>query len=589
MTNRLMTLLLAGGLLAGMSGGLLALPADTNSSPQAKTVADFRLPDLQGKTVSLSGFSNGKAVVVLFLGTECPINNAYLPRLAELYREYSPKGVQFVGINSNRQDTIERMKAHAARYEIPFPVLRDENAVVADQLHARRVPEVVVLDGQRKVRYQGRISDQFGVGYKRAQATREDLAVALDELLAGKPVSQPTTAVAGCLIAREVKAKSGSEVTFTTHVASILQKHCQECHRPGQVGPMPLVSYDDASNWSEMVREVLTDGRMPPWHADPRFGEFSNDRRLPAEARKTLLDWIDAGCPKGNDKDMPPARQWVEGWSIGKPDMLFTMQEDFDVPAKRPKNGIEYQYISVKTNFTEDKWIERAEAKPGAPEVVHHIILFIVPPGLKFIPQLGNAPVLCGTAPGDMPMVMPPGMAKKIPAGSELVFQMHYTPNGRAQKDRSSVGIVFAKQPPDRQVHTMPIATPPPSLRIPAGADNHQVESSWTFPGDGQILSFMPHMHLRGKDFLVESIAPDSKKETLLSIPRFDFNWQSVYRYTRPIPVAKGTKIHCVAHFDNSAKNLSNPDPSQEVRWGDQTWEEMMIGWMDFVLDPRTK
>jgi hypothetical protein len=468
-------------------------------------------------------------------------------------------------------------------------VLKDEGNVIADRLGARRTPEVLVLDAERHDSYQGRIDDQFGVGYKRAQPTRRDLALALDELLAGKPVSVPTTPVAGCLIARVGKPNAGGAVTFSNQVVRILQKNCQECHRPGQIGPMALLTYDDALSWSETIREVLQDGRMPPWHADPRYGHWANDRRLPPEDRATLLAWLDQGCPKGEEKDLPPPRQFVEGWRIGQPDMVFTMPEEFEVPAATPKGGVPYQHIYVKTNFTEDRWVVRAEAKAGATEVVHHIVVFIVPPGLTFIPKMGNAPVLCGTAPGDMPLILPPGMAKKVPKGSELVFQMHYTPNGRAQKDRSSVGVVFAKEPPTHRVQTMPIATMPGTLRIPPGADNHRVESWFPLRQDGLLVAFMPHMHLRGKDFLYEAVYPDGKTETLLSIPRYDFNWQSVYRAATPVAVPKGTRIHCVAHFDNSANNPNNPDPTQLVRWGDQTWEEMMIGWLDFVYTEKAQ
>jgi hypothetical protein len=366
-------------------------------------------------------------------------------------------------------------------------------------------------------------------------------------------------------------------------VAAILQKNCQECHRPGQIGPFSLLTYDDAVAWADTIREVIEDQRMPPWYADPRYGHFANDRRLGPEDRKTLLGWLHNGTPKGNDKDLPPPRKFESDWTIGKPDLILSMPEEFAVPATAPKNGIEYQFINIKTNFKEDRWVVRAEAKAGAPEVVHHIVMFIVEPGRKFVPKAGNAPVLCGTAPGDMPLILPPGTAKKIPTGSDLIFQMHYTPNGKAQKDRSSVGIIFAKEPPRRRVQTWPIHNP--GLWIPAGADNYEMEASFKFKEDGYILNFMPHMHLRGKDFLYEAIYPDGKKEILLSVPRFNFGWQSVYRLAKPLPMPKGTTIHCVAHYDNSAKNPNNPDPTQAVFWGDQTWEEMMIGWMDFYYD----
>jgi peroxiredoxin len=577
------TVLLGVGVLAVLACGRIPLHGDEATSSLGKAAPSFALSDQDGKKVALGDFKGRKAIVLLFLGTECPINNAFLPRLAELSQVYGERGVQFLGLNANRQDTPQRIRDHARRYGIPFPVLRDEGAIVADQLGARRTPEVFVLDGECKVRYQGRIDDQFGIGFNRGKPSRNDLAEALDELLAGKPVSQPTTPVAGCIIGRAQKPRGDGSITFTNQVARILQKNCQECHRPTQIGPMALLSYDDAVSWAEMIREVVRDDRMPPWHADPKHGVYRNDRRMSPEDRATLLQWIELGCPRGDEKDLPPPRQYVEGWRIGKPDVVFTMPVEYDVPAKGPKAGIPYRYFEVETKFDEDRWVERAEARPGASEVVHHIIVFIVPPGLKFNARLGNAPVLCGTAPGDMPLILQPGKAKLIPKGSKLVFQMHYTPNGRALTDRSSVGITFAKSPPTHRVHVMPITTNPGTLVIPPGDDNYKAESAWTFREDGYVLSWMPHMHLRGKDFLVEAEYPDGKKETLLSIPRYDFNWQSVYRYAEPKFVPKGTRIHCVAHFDNSAKNPNNPDPTVKVRWGDQTWEEMMIGWMDFV------
>jgi hypothetical protein len=336
-----------------------------------------------------------------------------------------------------------------------------------------------------------------------------------------------------------------------------------------------------------MIREVVSDNRMPPWHADPRHGEFSNDRRLSLQDRKALLAWIDQGTPRGNPKDLPPPREFVEGWKIGKPDVVLTMTEAFAVPAEMPRGGVPYKYFPVETNFPEDRWVVRAEAKAGAAEVVHHIIVFVVPPGQRFFPGNPGTPTLSGTAPGDMPMILPPGMAKRVPKGSRLVFQMHYTPNGKAQKDRSSVGLVFARGPVTHEVKTKPVHNL--AIMIPPGADNHKVEATYRFPTDGQVISFMPHMHLRGKSFEYRAVYPDGKEQVLLSVPRFDFNWQSVYRLKRPLPMPAGTRLHCVAHFDNSAGNLNNPDPRAAVFWGDQTWEEMMIGWTDIAYDRKAE
>jgi hypothetical protein len=350
---------------------------------------------------------------------------------------------------------------------------------------------------------------------------------------------------------------------------------------------MSLLTYDDAMAWSDTIREVIAERRMPPWHADPRYGKFSNDRSLSKEDRETLLAWIDRGTPSGDDKDLPPPRRFPEGWTIGKPDLVVKMPREYAVPARAPRDGVPYQHFTVDPGFKEDRWIEKAEAKAGAASVVHHIVVFIQPKGELFNPDAPGA-VLCGTAPGDMPLRLPDGFAKKIPAGARLVFQMHYTPNGKPQKDQSSLGLIFAKKPPRHRVFTKPIYNGSFITRfdkIPARAENYRIEAEHVFERDAHVMHFMPHMHLRGKDFLYEAIYPDGKKEILLSVPHYNFGWQSAYRLAEPAAMPRGTKLHCVAHFDNSAKNPNNPDPDKTVHWGDQTWEEMMIGWIDYYND----
>ncbi|HXG11691.1 MAG TPA: redoxin domain-containing protein [Gemmataceae bacterium] len=583
MAKRLLAVLMAATLL-GVGLGQLALSEEKASSNIGKRVSNFTLTDPRDqKQVCLADLKDKKAVAVIFVGTECPINNSYMPRLVELHKEYADQGVQFLAVNSNVQDTAERVAAHARKYEIPFPVLKDEGNVVADQFGAVRTPEAFLLDAEGRIVYRGRIDDQYGIRIQRPRPTTRELADAIDAVLAGKPVPTPTAPVAGCIIARAARPKETGTVTYAKDVARIIQNRCQECHRPGQIGPMPLLTYRQVQAWSETIREVIEEGRMPPWHADPNIGQFSNDRRLTKEEKETLLAWIEQGCPKGDDKDLPPPRQFDPNWKIGTPDLVVSMPEEFEVPAVTPKNGVPYKYFTVDPGFTEDKWVVRAESKPGAPEVVHHIIVFISPPGQAFFPGSRGGRVLCGTAPGDTALMLPEGVGKRIPAGSKLVFQMHYTPNGRAQKDRSSVAMIFAKEPPPREAITIPVGNP--MIRIPPGADNHRVESEFTLKTDGYILSFMPHMHLRGKDFLYEAIHPDGRTEVLLSVPKYDFNWQSSYRLAKPYFLPKGGKIHCVAHFDNSEKNPNNPDPTKEVRWGDQTWEEMMIGWTEVMFD----
>jgi peroxiredoxin/mono/diheme cytochrome c family protein len=572
--------------------GILVAPRTIPVRVEGPKAADFCLQDPRDQgMVTLSGLlEKKKAVVLVFLGTECVLNNQYLPVLIEMHKDYSGKGVAFVGINSNTQDSRESVATHARRCAIPFPVVKDAGNKVADQLGARRTPETIIVDSFGIIRYQGRIDDQFGIGYARpGKPTRRDLAIALDEILAGQAVSVQRTEVSGCRIGRVAKPRETGRITYAKQISRILQNNCQECHRPGQVAPMSLLTFDDALAWSDTIREVITQGRMPPWYADPHYGKFSNDRRLPPEDKETLLHWLDNGTPRGDDKDLPPPRRFPEGWNIGEPDLIVRMPEPFKVPAKT-EGGIDYQYIVVDPGFKEDRWIQRAEIRPGAPSVVHHSVVLVLKAGKKLdINDLVEPGIiLCGYGPGEMPTELPEGLAKKVPAGAKLVFQMHYTPNGKAQSDQTSVALVFAKKPPRHRVITAPIY----SLRflywcdhIPPGADNYKMESEQTFWHDAHLLDFMPHMHLRGKDFLYEAIYPNGKKETLLSVPRYNFDWQSIYRLAEPLPIPKYTKIHCIAHFDNSANNPNNPDPKRIVFWGYQTWDEMMTGWIDFYFD----
>jgi hypothetical protein len=353
---------------------------------------------------------------------------------------------------------------------------------------------------------------------------------------------------------------------------------------------MPLQNYEETVAWSDTIREVVEQRRMPPWLADAHFGSFSNDRSLSAEERSTLLAWVKGGCPKGDDKDLPGDKEFPDDWMIGKPDAVYAMQKSFHVPAKAGERGIEYQYFEVPTNFASDVWVQAAEAKPGNRALVHHIIVFIRPPKGRDNndkdDEIGNG-YLTGYAPGDMPSIFEPGSGKRIPAGSTLAFQMHYTPNGVEGEDCSSVGLVFAKSPPRREVRTRGIEDK--NLTIPMGSKNHEVEAKTTFRKEVEILSFMPHMHLRGKDFEYRAVYPNGKESVLLRVPHYDFSWQSSYRLKKPLRLPAGSRIECTAHFDNSTDNPNNPDPSKPVYWGEQTWDEMMIGFVDYAYTgPRT-
>jgi len=380
-----------------------------------------------------------------------------------------------------------------------------------------------------------------------------------------------------------VTTTSENNVTFTKDVAPIFYKNCTGCHRPGEIAPMSLLTYNDARPWAKSIREKVANREMPPWHADPKYGEWRNDRRISQEAINTILAWVNNGAKEGDPKDLPPMPEYTHGWRIGKPDQTFSAPEQA-VPAQ---GVVDYQYLSVPTNFKEDRWITSAEIRSSAATVVHHVIVFVQEPGATSRLQ---GKLLVGFAPGEDPAVFRPGFGRKVPAGSNLLFQIHYTPNGTPAKDVTTVGLIYAKNPVEHTVVTRPVLQT--AFEIPAGHPNYEVKSSFTFNEPAQLYSFMPHMHLRGKDFEYKAVFPDGTSKILLSVPRYDFSWQTYYVLKDPVAVPKGTRIECVAHFDNSTNNKYNPDPTKAVKWGDQTWEEMMIGWMSFVYDsppPATK
>ncbi|MFO0898751.1 MAG: redoxin domain-containing protein [Pirellulales bacterium] len=567
---------------AALFAGARTALAGESSSVLGRKVPDFVLTDAQGEARSLADYRGKRLLCLVTLGTACPVGNLYLPVLNDLQARYADQ-VQIVGVNANPGDTPAEIAAHAAEYKIAFPVLKDADGRLTGYLGAERTNEVFLVDPRQQVRYHGRIDDRYGVDYKRDEPSRHDLEEAIKELAERKDVSVKETEVAGCRIARP-KAAGHVEVTYTQEVSRIIQQKCQNCHRSGTAAPFALANYDDATNWAEMIKEVVVDRRMPPWHADPRFGEFSNDRRLTQEEIDQLTAWVDAGAPRG-DAQLPAEKQYTSGWMIGEPDVVFEMPEEVTIPAT---GVVPYKYFETPTNFKEDVWVQAAEARPGNRGVVHHIIVFYKMPdeqkneGGESGEGFARGWVV-GTAPGDMPLVLPPGVALKVPAGATLVWQMHYTPTGKEEKDRSQMALKFYKEPtpPRSWVHKLPVANT--KFEIPPGATHFAVESEHTFDRDVRLLSFMPHMHVRGKDFLYEAIFPDGRRETLLSVPRYDFNWQSSYRFAKPVPLPAGTKVHCTAHFDNSPDNPANPDPKSPVRWGEQTFEEMMIGYGDFI------
>ncbi len=555
-----------------------ALSEDTTSSGGATTIGrritNFELYDHRGRLRSLDDFADSRLLVVAFLGTECPLAKLYGLRLSELSTSLKSSGVQFLAINSNCQDSLSEIAAYARIHKIPFPILKDPDNAVADLFSAVRTPEVFLLDQNRRVRYWGRIDDQYSIGVQLDKPRRHDLKIAIEEVIAGEEVLTPITNSVGCHIGRKPKIVPHGDVTYSNQIARILRRHCISCHREGQIAPFPLTNYREVLGWAAMIQEVVDEGRMPPWFANPKHGEFQNDARMTDEDKSLITKWIENGCPEG-DAELAAELPAIESnWRIPQPDEVYYISDEpYNVPAD---GEVEYQYFMIDPGFDEDQYIQAVEVRPDNPSVVHHALVSIARPNDETL-GLANCGVLINFAPGMQPTHLPSGMAIYLPAGSRFLVQMHYTPNGTPQEDRTSIGIVFA-EPASVDKHVYGGAIVNTNIQIPAGASKHLETAEHEFDDDVTLLSLSPHMHLRGKAFRYEAIYPNGSREILLDVPRYDFNWQLRYILKQPKRLPRGTRLVCWAWYDNSTRNLANPDPEATVQWGDQTWEEMLIG-----------
>jgi hypothetical protein len=403
----------------------------------------------------------------------------------------------------------------------------------------------------------------------------------------------------GFVSAQQKTAEKPAPVpTFTKDVAPILYKNCVMCHRPGEIGPMPLLTFEDARPYAQAILEEVGAGHMPPWHAEAPEGTFTNERRLSAADKDTLLKWAGGGAPKGDPKDMPALPAFTEGWQLGKPDQVFEMAESFPVPAS---GTVAYEYFYLPTNFTEAKMVKSIEVRPGVRAAVHHVLVFyrsspdrpqptVIRRNAEQMrelapPQIGSAPprppatsterqrLIASYAPGTNPQVMPAGTALRLEPGGVIELQVHYTAFGEAVNDRTKVGIIFSKDPAPREVRPTHFFNA--QLLLPAGAKDVKIDADVTFVADATVWGIFPHTHLRGTRWQYVLELPDGTKKIILDVPRYDFQWQTYYMFKEPLQIPAGAKLVSSAWYDNSAGNKSNPDPKVNVRWGDQTWEEM--------------
>ncbi len=582
----------------------VAVRADgTNVDKLNKKIDNLTFKTADGKAVTLYDSKDKKAVVVVFLSFDCPVSNGYAPVLAALHKVYADKGVAFLAINSTDDLDAAALAKQAAEYKYPFPVVKDADRLAADAFKATVVSEAFVLDHNFVLRYRGRIDNAYAARLKKNnQVTKHDLRDALDDLLAGKDVSEPATKAIGCPVVREKATTVTAKVTYYRDVLPIMQAGCQQCHRPGEVGPFALMTYDQAVNWSSDIKEYTQNRKMPPWKPVEGLA-FHNDRKLSDKEIEVLAAWADGGTPEGDPKDAPKPRDFIDGWQLGKPDLILTVPEEMTIDAAGKDL---FRCYVLPTGLTEDKYVVAVEVRPGNKRVLHHTLNFwdtagegrkleakakegakpddkdhgpgySVQMGVGFRPTRADTfGALSGWAPGQLGRELPEGTGFPLPKGSDVILQAHYHRTGRVEKDQSSIGLYFAKKPIQTPFQGMVI--PGRFLWIPAGNDHFTVKGSIEMEDDCKLYSVMPHMHMLGREVTVTVTPPEAKPFTLVAIKDWDYNWQETYFLKAPIDLKKGTKLAVEAVYDNSAKNPNNPfNPPRIVTFGEQTDNEMLF------------
>lgn len=534
----------------------------------------LKFTDIRSLPRTLDDFGKKTAYVFVFTNTSCPLAKRYLPVLHELEKEYRARDVQFVAVNSAEEDSILTMATQAVQHDMEFPFVKDFGGQCARTLGVKRTPEAVVLDGEKRLRYRGRIDDQYRLGGVRKEPTSRDLKDALDAVLAGKPVANAETEVDGCPItfARERKVP---DVTFAEHVAPILQKHCWACHHTGGSAPFSLTTFKQASTKAAALAEVITDQRMPPWFASHEFGPFINRRGLSDDERQMVLDWVRNGAAPGDVQKTPaPPKAAADKWLIGTPDLILKSDE-LKLPAK---GDIPYQYAVLPHVFTEDTWVQGVQILPDHAGLLHHGNMGFA----NLTDGFNEANFITGQVPGGEPMALEPGVAFKIPKGSVLALQLHFVATGKPETCRISVGLRYPRDVVQKRLRNIQLTDR--KFAIPPGAPAHKIVNSRVLDHDVIGVGLFSHMHLRGKDMTFTAHLPGGKADTLLIIPNYNFSWQIPYRWEPgKMRLPKGTRLECVAHYDNSAFNPYNPDPKATVRNGPQTHHEMMFGFFFYT------
>ena len=544
-------------------------------------IDNFRLLDQAGASHELYYLSDARAVVLMTYGNGCGIVQKNLPRLRQIRDEYKAKGVEFLLIDSNLQDDRDAIARDSTEFGNDLPILVDETQLIGEALGIERTGDVFVVDPKNwQLVYRGPIDDRLSYGTQKADAKSQYLTDALDATLAGKPVAIAKAQAPGCLVNFPERGRRDAhpKISYVDRIAPLLVEKCVACHREGGVAPWAMTSYEMVRGFAPMIREVVRTKRMPPWHADPHYGSFVGDRSMSNEDAKDLVHWIEAGAPRGGGADPLTTldKSWSE-WTLGKPDLIVEVPE-FRVPAA---GTIIYQYPHAANPLGRDVWIRAIEIIPGNRSVVHHVLAGIDDPGNGARRAIrGQMGELGGYAPGKNAIPYPANTGILLRKEAKFLFQMHYTPNGKAVTDVTRLGLYFYDKPPEHALEMSIIYNA--SLAIPANTKAYSESLEQVFLRDVMLYSLLPHAHLRGRAAKFTAHYPDGRDEILLSVPKYDFNWQPLYVLSPSKFIPAGTRVVMDMTWDNSSQNPANPDPDKVVRWGDQTWEEMNVGWFRY-------
>ncbi len=540
-------------------------------------VDDFQLVDHEGVARQLYYYDDAPAIVLMSQGNGCPIVRNAMPLLRQVREEYKDQGVEFFLLNSNLQDTRETIAAEVAEFGFDMPVLVDENQLVGESLQVTRTAEIYVIDPKTKtVVYHGPVDDRLTYQVQRATAKHNYLADALDAVIAGEKVAIANVDAPGCIVnfPERDRREQHANISYSDTIAPMLESRCVGCHTEGGIGPWAMSSYEMVKGFAPMIREVIRTDRMPPWHADPAFGHFLNDKSLTGEEIKTLVHWIEAGAPRGEGPDpLDVHRDIPADWPLGEPDLIVDIPA-FDVPAT---GVVEYFRPVVENPLTEAKWLRASTVKVGERAAVHHVLSGLV----KEIPESGRSnesrwgASVGGYAVGAESQVARENVGVYLEPGGGIGLQMHYTPFGKAVTDRTQIGLYFYDEPPELLERQSVILDA--SIKLPPNSGRHEEVSYMLIPKDMILFGAFPHAHYRGQSSKLTLRLPDGSEEVLLSLPRYDFNWQRQYEFKKPIDVPAGSKLIAHYTYDNSERNPANPDPSLEITWGDQSFEEMLF------------